>query len=268
MTSRHIRWMGSRCHARQATAVLLLLTACGARHSEPDPDPEPEQEPALLRPPPFEAPECAATAVTTRCADDPSVVSCRGIAGYDFLQAWVGWNHLDTVANLSVPEPGTVCIGGTLVASKTYVAGVTLGFALSPRDDGQTCVLEAFDAHALDIAAIQFDLSEMPEARMTFGVEVLTQSQCDDTVQCTEGGYYSWLTPDQQEVAALHAGTNRVPLDELIGDDLLDPVSARWISDFGVGLDNSLIDLPYQYCLSNIQLLDSAGNVVLPAPER
>jgi hypothetical protein len=249
---------------RWSVSVALLIVGCGKAH---DPDGEPTRQ--ELRPPPFETPECAATASTAACADVPEVLgveACSGIAGYDFLQVVVALGER-TSAAVSAPEPGMICLSGTLGLTLNYSEGLTVILYVSPRDRTETCILSAFDAQGLGVAAFKFDLDNVPDVRASVSAAVIRQPQCDEDWQCADGGIYTWLTPDRQELGVVQAGTNVVRLDELVGDDLPEPIGAYWLSDFGLDLSASGVDLPFELCLSNIQLLDSAGNVVLPAPD-
>jgi hypothetical protein len=238
--------------------LALALPACAKARSAA---PEGELEPPA--PPPFETPDCAASATTVACADDPTV-ACTGVAGYEFLQAKPGYNDM-TTATLTVPEPGKICVSGTLAPVAEYGSADLVVF-LSPRGADATCILEPFDPREHDIAALSFDLDQLPAARMTLTLAVIQTPQCDDWWQCVDGGIYTWLTPDREEIGQVLPGTTVARLDELVGDDLQEPLAAHWISDFALTLDASPVELPYEFCISNIQLLDAAGNVVLPAP--
>jgi hypothetical protein len=250
---------------RLSSAAVLLACACGKAE---DPQPAEPAEPITREP--FETPECAAAATATWCSDDPSVMGCRGVAGYDFLQAVVDFDEASSAA-ISVPELGTICVSGTLGATGTFGGMVSYPFVnlyllLSLRDDSGTCVMSAFDAQALDIATVRFDLDRRPESRMGLGAAVIRQAQCEEPWLCTDGGIYTWLAPDRQELGVVGPGTTEARLDEFVGDDLPEPLSAYWLHDVELWMDASPKELPFEYCMSNFQLLDSVGNVVLPAP--
>jgi hypothetical protein len=247
------------------SAVVLLSLGC-SKTTEGSSDAPPAERP---RPAPFEVPPCAATAQTTAdCVDDPTSALCPGAAGYAFLQPAI-WSDPERSATLSVPEPGKVCVSGFLPAPlQNEFAEIDLNFFLSRRDETLTCILSPFDASSLDISALQFDLDRVPDTWFVVGMEVIREAQCEqDPAACTKGGIYDWLTPDRQEIVALASpGTIVVPLDELVGDDLPDPIHAHWFSGIVfyavVGYSSAAVE----FCVSNIKFLDSTGQEVIPPP--
>jgi hypothetical protein len=234
---------------RCAMLVFLCAAACGgSERAEPKPA-EPAFEPAPCASEPLTG--CMSSAARV-CPGDIGYARVGGIASSD-----------NTAAELSVPEPGTICMKGTLSEAGTD-SWSQLVLTVDERANQGTCVLAVLDARALGIESLEFDLDQVPNTRMYLSAGVMQQAECDDSSECADGEFKQ-LTHDRQDLVLLQPGTNHAPLADFVNTNRALSFNASRIAFFAPRLEPRDKALDYAFCVSRLRFFDAAGrDVELP----
>ena len=161
----------------------------------------------------------------------------------------------DGVANAQLrnPEPGKVCMRGTM--GRFGAAAIT--FIVSPIvSDFPPAVSDPFDLQALDIQTIEFTVTNAPSGGVWLELRGLVDTEC-------EPGFYC-LGPVFSLPNAFKNGTVRAEIAEF---EPADPGPRRILSVYFWG--RSAVPLPtnYDFCVQDVKFFDSRGELVMPPPE-
>ncbi len=232
----------------------VLLCACG-ESAQTSPAAPPEE--------PFVPPACAADP-GPRCEDLEGFAYCAGSTGYPFLDAAISSYDAASSATLSVPEPGTLCLRGTLAPAGAQETWAELVLGLSPRGREGNCILAPFDARQLGISRVEFVLDAVPNTRMIVTMAVIQKTDCTDPFDCVAGGVYTLLSHDREDLVLGRPGLNRAPLEDFVGNDLTVPLDTSRLSLLSLRLVPTDRALDFGFCASDLAFVDADGRRVVP----
>ncbi len=232
--------------------MLFFLSACGE-----------SQNPTPLAKEPFVPPACALDPEPP-CMNEDGILYCPDTTGYPFLGAITSHDERST-AIVSVPEPGTLCLRGTLAPrQQAEEPHAELVLGVSPRGRGGTCILSPFDAQKLGITSLAFTLDQIPATRVLVTAAVIQKTDCLDPFDCVAGGVYTLFTPDREDLVLGKPGVNLAPFEDFVGNELDVPLDSSRLSLFTVRLVPIDRPLEFGFCVSEVGFLDAAGHPVVP----
>ena len=162
----------------------------------------------------------------------------------------------DGVANaqLSNPEPGKVCMRGTLGALGAAAIDVIVSPIVS---DFPPAVSAPFDLQALDIQTIEFTVTNAPSGGVWLELRGLVDTECEPGFYCL-GPVFSL-----PNASAFQNETVRAALADF---EPTDPGPRRILALYFWG--RSVVPLPtnYDFCVQDLKFFDSRGERVTPPP--
>ncbi|HKO93276.1 MAG TPA: hypothetical protein VJU61_19105, partial [Polyangiaceae bacterium] len=159
-------------------------------------------------------------------------------------------------ARLRNPEPGKVCMKGTLAEG----GAAAISPILSPIEfDFPPLVSAPFDLQALDIEAIEFTITHPPEGGVSLELRGLTQDECSPGFYCL-GPVFSLGGPNAR---VFEDRTVRAKISEF---EPADPGPRHVLSLYFWGHNLPPYDTNYDFCLSDVKFFNSLGELVTPPP--
>jgi len=157
-------------------------------------------------------------------------------------------------ARLRNPEPGKVCMKGTLAAG----GAAAISPIIAPIEfDFPPLVSEPFDLQALDIEAIEFTITHPPEGGVSLELRSLTRDDCQPPFYCL-GPVFSLGGPNAR---VFEDKTVRAKISEF---EPADPGPRHLLSLYFWGHDLPPYETNYDFCLSDVKFLNSLGELVTP----
>ena len=161
-----------------------------------------------------------------------------------------------STARLRNPEPGNVCIQGTMVQGGTAAISFVVTKILG---DNAPYAIVPFDLQALDITALEFTITNAPSGGVSLELLSVLLPECSAEFDCVGPP----LSLGGQNPRVFENGTAHA---EMADFELADP-GPRLVWTFHVsGHSTSQSDPNYDFCLSDVKFLNSQGEVVTPPP--
>ena len=210
--------------------------------------------------------ECSGEPELIPTQADGSLVSPED-AGLPFIGGAVTFANegAGSSARLSVPELGTLCLSGSLVDGDDWGAEMVLPVAA--RANMGKKMVSLFDAGALGIASLKFRLDPPEGGRMTLMADVVTQCDCPDhPFECVVGGRYTLSNSEHTAPVRFSEPTTVVAkLADFLPHDLEEPLEGTdRLAEFLLHLEAPEEPSDYEFCVSEVEFRDEAGNVVVP----
>jgi len=166
--------------------------------------------------------------------------------------------YTDGVSNarLRNPEPGKVCMQGTLAGG----GAAAISPIVSPIvTDFPPVVSHPFDLQALNLKEIEFTIEKAPSGGVSLELRSLTQDACAPGYYCI-GTVFTLGRPNPR---VFQNGTARV---ELADFGSTGSAPAHILSFYFWGHSSSRFPTNYDFCLSDVKFFSWGGEVVTPPP--
>jgi hypothetical protein len=164
-------------------------------------------------------------------------------------------------ARLRNPEPGRVCIKGTMIekgrAAISFIVTRTRSGSEPTTSESYPLEVDPFDLQALGISAIEFTITDPPAGGVSLELRSVVKPECSAEYDCL-GPIFSWAGPNARVV---ETKTVRAEMTEF---EPADPGPTHiWAFNFW-GNSSSESSTNYDFCLSDVKFLDSQGALVTP----
>jgi hypothetical protein len=157
-------------------------------------------------------------------------------------------------ARLRNPEPGKVCIQGTLIGGGT----AAISFKVTPfTSESDPLTIDPFDLQALDIHAIEFTITDPPRGGVSFELNSVVKPECSLDFDCV-GPTFLLGGPN---ASVFEDATVRAEVSDF---EPADPGPTLVWAFHVVGHSTSSSDTNYDFCLEDVKFLDSRGESVTP----
>jgi hypothetical protein len=163
----------------------------------------------------------------------------------------------ETTASLSQPEPGILCLSGTV----SPAGWATLGVLFAVRNQDGTETLKKFDADSLGITQLQFSIDSPPSRGVSVHAAVTVATSCpDDKFACVSDDFSLMTEPSGSvPVSITSPGPVSAPFANFVqpgGSQVFD-TSALDNLRFTVGPGD------YDFCVHDFKFLDAQNNEIL-----
>ena len=247
-----------------ASALVLLATGCNAMFDiqEGTPRPQPGQPDRLtfVLDPGVSALGGGDSGCIGYPGDQSSNCSLRATSGIPFAAILYPLTDGISNARLRNPDSGRVCMKGAMIGG----GSAAISFIVTRTRSGSEPTVVAsypievdpFDLQALDIAAIEFTITDPPLGGVSLELRSVVKSVCSAEYDCL-GPIFSLAGPNARVVESktVHAE---------IAEFEPDPGPTQvWAFNFW-GHSASEVDTIYDFCLSDVKFLDSLGALVTP----
>jgi hypothetical protein len=166
-----------------------------------------------------------------------------------------------TTMQMTQNEASKLCFAGT-VAPAGYSSIVVV---YSLPNEAMNQIVKPFDAESLGITQLAFNIDSPPIGGVGVGGAVDTSSTCpEDYLDCQTSGFALMTGPDSTDILQITAPgrvvapwsnfkqTRSPPVSQIFDTHAIENLS------FGVGEGS------YDFCVSDLEFLDAAGQVVQP----
>lgn len=152
------------------------------------------------------------------------------------------------------PEPGKVCIHGTMTGN----GAAAISLNVTPfTSEGFPVAIDPFDLQALDITALEYTITHPPLGGVSLQLSSLVKPECSVDFDCL-GPVYS-LSGSSARV--FETKTVRTEMTEF---EPADPEPTLvWAFNFWAN-SSSRLDANYDFCVEDVKFIDSFGELVTP----
>ncbi|MEY2929855.1 MAG: hypothetical protein RL033_604 [Pseudomonadota bacterium] len=166
-----------------------------------------------------------------------------------------------TTMKMTQAEPGKLCLAGT-VAEGGYSQFL---LAFSVPNAAMNQLVKTFDAQSLGITQLAFTLDSPPSGGITVGGAVDTSWSCPESLlDCYTYGFALTAGPSSTTpVSIVASGRVIAPFSDfkqMRPAPVPQTFDTHAVEHFSFGAGPG----PYDFCVSNLEFLDAAGQVVLP----
>jgi len=157
-------------------------------------------------------------------------------------------------ARLRNPEPGKLCIQGTMVEGGTAAISIVV---TKIESDGPPYAIVPLDLQALDITELEFTITKAPTGGVSLELLRVLKPECSSDFDCVGPP----LSLGGQNAKVFENGTGHAKMSDF---GLADPGPGLvWTFHFS---GHSISRANYDFCLEDVKFRDSRGELVTPPP--